>query len=158
MSEGDVGIEFRVEIRGVGRVRSFLRRIIPFLFQGQPDALEEFTRKVWVRAREKAPIGWTGLLVQHVEYQVDRKALIGRVMVNVPHAVYVISGTQPHWIGANILIIPPDLWRFIGLHPGQAANPFLTEAFEEELPELGNTLSPIIFRKLREAYEGAEEE
>ena len=44
-----------------------------------------------------------------------------------PYALFVILGTQPHWIGSSILI-PNVGWRYIGMHPGTAPNDFLQRA------------------------------
>ena len=42
-------------------------------------------------------------------------------------ARFLEGGTRPHWIGSAVMVAP-GTWRWIGMHPGTAARPFMREA------------------------------
>ena len=62
---------------------------------------------------------------------------------DVAYAIYVETGTAPHWIGSPVKIKGVG-WRFIGLHPGTQPIPYLRVSADEEYPKLAGRIQKAL--------------
>jgi hypothetical protein len=59
-----------------------------------------------------------------------REELTAHVGTAVEYAPYMEFGTRPHWVGASVWIAKLGAWRYIGMHPGTPAQPYLRPAMD----------------------------
>jgi hypothetical protein len=63
-------------------------------------------------------------------------------------ARFLENGTRPHWIGASVQV-RPGVWRWIGMHPGTAARPFMHQARDRVEQRLAAHAAQIVDNALR---------
>lgn len=101
----------------------------------------------------------TGNLAAHIVKRMTRKGAEPQVLVgveNVPYAIFVHEGTQPHEIVARNASVLSFYWPKVGamvafprvMHPGNAPNRFLLRAAQREGQLSGGQITEGEFTQL----------
>jgi len=150
---------YEIKVTGIKRVLHIFANLIPFLNKAFAPSLEEFGNKVLQNARGRAAtFADTGALMESLTMFRDGDSIV--IGPTVPWGPMVRFGTRAHWIGANVEIAPLT-WRFIGMHPGTTPNPYLEDAFNEELNNLPAIMNDFVMEEMKNLDEesmGYEEE
>lgn len=99
-------------------------------------ALQKGIRKaaflVEEKSKKEAPVD-TGLLRSRIATDIGNLRAV--VEPKTDYAGFVHEGTSPHFIGAPVRIRNVG-WRYIGMHPGTKANPFMERGISRAKPRI----------------------
>lgn len=142
---------YEVRVTGIKRVVHIFASLVPFLNKAFAPSLEEFGKKVLENAKGRAAMFVrTGYLMESLTMRMEEDSVV--IGPTADYGPFVSFGTKAHWIGANIEVAP-FTWRFIGMHPGTVPNPYLEDAFNEELQGLPTILNNFVMVSLNELDE-----
>jgi phage gpG-like protein len=141
----------RIRISDPNAVRQYLDEIIQQRVGIAPEVIDivfdDMAMDMQTQAKMKLTANMsvlTGLLRSSITttHEFLRK-VIG---TNVEYAKHVEFGTSPHMINSPVLIKTPDnakgFWRFIKMHRGSKAKPYLRPAFNEVLQNMESYITP----------------
>ena len=94
--------------------------------------IREATVTIEAQAKLLAPVDMGGL---RNSISGQSSGLIGTVGTNVHYAAHVEYGTRPHAINSAVHI-PRVGFRYIGMHPGTRAQPFMRPALDSVVKQL----------------------
>lgn len=137
-----------VKTRGIGRLIYIFSNLSPKLLSILPDVLTDVAQEVLLEAIRRAPI-YRGELAESLTMEVDRDALVAKIGPTAPHGPFVTFGTKPHIINSRVMVLP-GIFRFISLHPGTRANPYLEESLMTVSPDIPKIMQPYVIGKMVE--------
>lgn len=147
-------MKIEISIPNLKRAVAALNRAPQIVGPRLNNAIKSSIYDIQRQTLPRVPID-TGHLRNSLVTGVVFRPLYGSIGSNLKYSIYVHEGTRPHLINSPVFIKRVG-WRFIKMHPGTKAKPFLREGVQASTSNISGYFKDQINLALKEiAKEGS---